>query len=123
MDIEAVSCDEMFVDCTSLLAYTKVNVLEFASILRKEIQVCESINFCSNISWAVINPDIFSQEITGCTCSTGFGPNRLIARLATKKAKPDGQYYVRSEQSKDFIGDVLVSELPGEIKLCDQSCI
>ncbi|KAK7603882.1 hypothetical protein V9T40_004155 [Parthenolecanium corni] len=90
LDIEAVSCDEMFVDCTSLLACTKVNVLEFATILRKEI-----------------------QEITGCTCSTGFGPNRLIARLATKKAKPDGQFYVRPEESKDFIQDFLVSELPG----------
>lgn len=77
----------------------------------------------SDIFCLIQNPDILPQEITGCTCSTGFGPNRLIARLATKKAKPDGQFYVRSEESKDFIQDVIVSELPGEINLCDHNGI
>ncbi|XKL69261.1 hypothetical protein PGB90_007030 [Kerria lacca] len=90
LDIEAVSCDEMYVDCSSILSYAQVNVLEFGTFLRNEI-----------------------QQITGCTCSTGFGPNKLIARLATKKAKPDNQYYVPRENIETFIREFNVSELPG----------
>lgn len=36
---------------------------------------------------------------TGCTASAGVGRNLLLARLATKRAKPDGQ---------SCIGDVCV---------------
>ena len=32
------------------------------------------------------------REKTGCAASVGSGPNRLIARLATKRAKPDGAH-------------------------------
>lgn len=39
LDIEAVSCDEMYVDCSSLLSSTNVTPLEFATILRDEIKV------------------------------------------------------------------------------------
>ena len=32
---------------------------------------------------------------TGCTASAGIGPNMLVARLATRRAKPNGQFRVR----------------------------
>lgn len=44
LDIEAVSCDEMFVDCSEILSYANVDVLEFAAVLRKEIKVCKTLN-------------------------------------------------------------------------------
>ena len=37
-DIEAVSCDEMFVDCTDLLSDTGATASQFASLLRHEIE-------------------------------------------------------------------------------------
>jgi len=37
----------------------------------------------------------------------------LLARLATKVAKPDGQFLVEPDNISDFIKDVLVSDLPG----------
>lgn len=40
LNIEAVSCDEMFVDCTELLTKLSMTPLEFASIIRREIKVC-----------------------------------------------------------------------------------
>ena len=49
-DIEAVSCDEMLVDCTDLLAVTGATPEEFASMLRQEI-----------------------YDKTGCTASAGLG--------------------------------------------------
>jgi len=39
LDVEAVSCDEMFVDCTELLAETNTEPLHFASFIRSKIKV------------------------------------------------------------------------------------
>jgi len=50
LDIEAVSCDEMFIDCVDMLADTASSPLNFASLLRREI-----------------------YEGTGCTASVGIG--------------------------------------------------
>ena len=43
-DIEAVSCDEMLVDCSDLLADTGATPAEFAELLRKEIKEKTSCN-------------------------------------------------------------------------------
>ncbi|CAD0197901.1 unnamed protein product [Chrysodeixis includens] len=90
LDVEAVSCDEMYVDCTELLADMKVNVQSFATMLREEI-----------------------KNKTGCPCSTGFGGNRLQARLATKRAKPDGQFFLTEDLVEDFIYEIKLRDLPG----------
>ncbi|XP_023724499.1 DNA repair protein REV1 isoform X2 [Cryptotermes secundus] len=90
LDIEAVSCDEMFVDCTSVLQNTRASLMQFASFLRQEI-----------------------EEKTGCTASAGFGANRLQARLATKKAKPNGQFYLEPSSVPYFMLDITVEDLPG----------
>lgn len=90
LDIEAVSCDEMYVDCTELLSDMNVSVQDFASKLREEI-----------------------KAKTGCPCSTGFGGNRLQARLATKKAKPDGQFFLTEDLVEDFMCDIKLRDLPG----------
>lgn len=52
-DVEAVSCDEMLVDCTSLLQETGVDVHKFVTLLRQEI-----------------------FEKTECTASAGLGVGR-----------------------------------------------
>jgi len=49
-DIEAVSCDEMFVDCVDLINDTGASCLDFATLLRKDI-----------------------YKRTGCTASVGIG--------------------------------------------------
>lgn len=90
LDIEAVSCDEMYVDCTELLADMNISVQSFATLLREEI-----------------------KSKTGCPCSAGFGGNRLQARLATKRAKPDGQFFLTEDLIEDFIFDIKLRDLPG----------
>ncbi|KAJ8719750.1 hypothetical protein PYW08_011925 [Mythimna loreyi] len=90
LDIEAVSCDEMYVDCTELLADMNISVQSFATMLREEI-----------------------KRKTGCPCSTGFGGNRLQARLATKRAKPDGQFFLTEDLIEDFIYEIKLRDLPG----------
>uniref|UniRef100_A0A4W3GB43 DNA repair protein REV1 n=1 Tax=Callorhinchus milii TaxID=7868 RepID=A0A4W3GB43_CALMI len=89
-DIEAVSCDEALVDVTAILTDTRLTPDEFATIIRSEI-----------------------KEKTKCNASVGMGSNILLARVATGKAKPDGQYYLKPEEVDDFIRDQLVRNLPG----------
>eukprot|EP01036_Dinobryon_divergens_P036854 gene36854-48069_t len=50
---------------------------------------------------------------TGCPASAGSGPNMLMARLATKKAKPNGQRHICSEQVNEVMAQLLVKDLPG----------
>ncbi|XP_049802635.1 DNA repair protein REV1 isoform X1 [Schistocerca nitens] len=90
LNIEAVSCDEMYVDCTDIVNEMNITPLEFADVLRREI-----------------------KEKTGCPASAGFGPNPLMARLATKKAKPDGQYFIEPSRVLEFVQDIKVDDLPG----------
>lgn len=44
---------------------------------------------------SIIRKEIF--DTTGCTASAGIAGNMLMARLATKTAKPDGQCYIPPE--------------------------
>lgn len=90
LDIEAVSCDEMYVDVSQILRETGLDVEEWARHIRKKI-----------------------TEETGCPCSTGFGGNRLQARLATKRAKPNGQFFLNEEDVEEFMAEMNVADLPG----------
>uniref|UniRef100_A0A8C1F0K5 DNA repair protein REV1 n=1 Tax=Cyprinus carpio carpio TaxID=630221 RepID=A0A8C1F0K5_CYPCA len=89
-NIEALSCDEALVDATNLLVELGVTSDDLARAIREDI-----------------------KEKTGCTASVGMGSNILLARMATRKAKPNGQYFLRSEEVDDFIRGQPVSSLPG----------
>lgn len=54
-------------------------------------------------------------ETGGCEASVGIGPNMLLAKLATRKAKPAGQFRVggRPEDIEIFLRDIPVGDLPG----------
>ncbi|WKY11949.1 hypothetical protein Q1695_003487 [Nippostrongylus brasiliensis] len=91
LEIRAVSCDEMYVDCTELFAELRIsNPVAFAEHLRAEI-----------------------KRNTGCPASVGIGENTLIARLATRYAKPDGVHLVSPDKTKTFIANEKVRNLPG----------
>jgi nucleotidyltransferase/DNA polymerase involved in DNA repair len=45
--------------------------------------------------------------------NSGIGPNRLLARLATKRAKPNGQSVINPEEARAVLGDLEVDALPG----------
>lgn len=50
---------------------------------------------------------------TGCAISIGIGGNILLAKVATRKAKPAGQYQIKPDEILDFIGALPVQDLPG----------
>lgn len=49
----------------------------------------------------------------GCTASVGIGSNLLLARLATKKAKPNGKYYLSSREVVSTINELPIGDMPG----------
>lgn len=112
IDIRAVSCDEMYIDLESLCKDIKVmDVMKIVSVIRDEI---------------------FRE--TGCPASVGIGSNMLLARLATRHAKPNGQFSVKDENVQDFMKKEKISFLPsigystraklkesfGELETCEE---
>lgn len=52
-------------------------------------------------------------EKTRCACSIGIGANMVVARLATRRAKPDGVFRVREAETIDFLAKTAVRDVPG----------
>ncbi|XP_048128864.1 DNA repair protein REV1 isoform X3 [Rhodamnia argentea] len=85
--VQAVSCDEAFLDVTD----SEVQDPQLlASIIRREV-----------------------FETTGCTASAGIAGNMLMARLATKTAKPNGQCYIPLEKVDEYLCKLPINALPG----------
>ena len=53
------------------------------------------------------------RDETGCVASVGIGPNRLIARLATMRAKPNGVFEVSLNEAEAYVASLPVRQLPG----------
>lgn len=70
--MQAVSCDEAFLDVSDSEVEDHQRL---ASIIRKEV-----------------------FDTTGCKASVGIAGNMLMARLATRTAKPDGQCYIPADK-------------------------
>ncbi len=47
------------------------------------------------------------------TSTIGVGPNKLIAKIASEKAKPDGLLIITSNQVKNFLEPLDIKDLPG----------
>ncbi|XP_047338649.1 DNA repair protein REV1 [Impatiens glandulifera] len=107
--VQAVSCDEAFLDATDSVVDDPQLL---ASLIREEI-------------W----------KTTGCSASAGIAGNLLIARLATRTAKPNNQCYIPSDKVNDYLRDLPIKALPGighvleeklkaqEIKTCGELCM
>ncbi|XP_041480298.1 DNA repair protein REV1-like isoform X3 [Lytechinus variegatus] len=89
-DIEAVSCDEMFVDISGILKETGASPDDFTRVLRQEI-----------------------KDETQCNASAGIASSILLARMSTRVAKPNGQFILESHAVDDFIRTQPVKDLPG----------
>ena len=86
--IERAGLDEMYLDMTACPSYE-----DAAAVARR------------------IKADI--RRVTGLTASIGIGPNKLIAKIASDRNKPDGLTIVRDEEAEHFLDPLSVRKLPG----------
>jgi DNA polymerase IV (DinB-like DNA polymerase) len=85
---EIVSLDEAYLDISFLGSYQKAENL--AKKLKKEI---------------------FEKE--RLTSTIGIGQNKLIAKMAAEKAKPNGLLIIEPNQVKKFLEPLEIEDLPG----------
>jgi DNA polymerase-4 len=85
---EKASVDEFYLDLTGMDKF--FNPLQWTIDLRKEV----------------------IQE-TGLPISFGLASNKLMAKIATNKAKPNGYLQIPYGREKDFLSPLPVEEIPG----------
>jgi len=88
-DVEEASLDEAYVDltrCRPLYASFSRTVQEIKQTVEREM---------------------------GLVVSAGVGPNKLLAKLATNKAKPGGLVEVAPGNEDEFLKDLGIESLPG----------
>lgn len=97
--VQAVSVDEVLVDVSNLCCDVGLESGEeeeaMAMVIAGEIR------------------DSCRERTGGLEVSVGIGRNVLLAKLATKKAKPAGQYLIKNAMVVEFMNNVIVRELPG----------
>jgi len=94
--IEITSVDEAYLDLSFLLE--KTNNLE------KTYEEAESLA-------KDIKKEIFGKEKLKCTI--GIGPNKLISKIASSKAKPDGLLMVKPDEVLGFLAFLDIEKIPG----------
>lgn len=85
---EIISIDEAYLDISFLKNCRKIK--ELAEKIKKEI---------------------FKKE--RLTSTIGIGPNKLIAKIASEKAKPNGLMIIRPGEAEKFLEPLDIEKLPG----------
>lgn len=99
-ELEAVSVDEALLEVTGAVT-ARALAPEKAGVRSADpaIQLADKIR-----------DDIRAE--TGCEVSIGISHNILLARMATKKAKPAGVFHLKAEDAPAFLADLDVDQLP-----------
>ncbi len=87
---EQEGIDEAFLDVTERVDGSFEKAEELATEIRKKVFAREKI-----------------------TCSIGIGPNKLVAKIAAGKQKPDGLTVVKPERVHEFLSPLSVRDLVG----------
>lgn len=87
---EQVGIDEAFLDVTERLNGNFEKSAELANAVREAI---------------------FLKE--GISCSIGIGPNKIVAKIAAGRKKPNGLTIVRPDEVQQFLSSLSVRELVG----------
>lgn len=104
--VQAVSCDEAYVDITCRIQHELSH--ELLSEERKQFRIEE----ISRKIAESIRGEIFAAS-GGCTASVGISSNILLARLATKKAKPNGVFFISDVAASEHMKSLPIADLPG----------
>ena len=103
--VQAVSCDEAFIDVTKTIAR------DISSLKRNQLDTFLEYEKAVRTVAENIRDQIFKE--TGCTASVGIAHNILLARLATRQAKPNGCHFIRQSDTHAIISELPIKDLPG----------
>jgi DNA polymerase IV (DinB-like DNA polymerase) len=87
---QQVSVDEAYLDVSETTGGDWEKAIKIAKSIKKKIKEREKL-----------------------TCSVGIGPNKLVAKMASKNMKPDGLTLVKTPEVRNFLNPLEVSKLHG----------
>jgi DNA polymerase IV (DinB-like DNA polymerase) len=87
---EQVSVDEAYLDISKRAKGDWEKAVKTAESLKKEVKERENL-----------------------TCSVGIGPNKLVAKMASKKQKPDGLTLVKDSEVRKFMESFPLDKMHG----------
>lgn len=90
----------------------KAPLFEKASIDEFYIDLTGMDTFFNPLQWTIDLRNTIINE-TGRPISFGIGCNKMIAKMATNEAKPNGFLQVIAGKEKEFLSDLLVNKIPG----------
>ncbi|KAG6902660.1 hypothetical protein C0995_013352 [Termitomyces sp. Mi166 len=99
-DLQAVSVDEALIDVSSVVLQLRANNSQDEGVVDPAKDFAEMIR-------AQV------RKATGCEVSVGISHNILLARLATRRAKPAGSYHLVPEEVQDFLAPLSITDLHG----------
>jgi len=95
---EIVSLDEAYLDLSNI--FHDREIISIEKVWRAAEKIGEKLK-----------REIFEKE--KLTCTVGIGPNKVVAKLATESAKPNGLKVVKPEEVEKFLDPLDVDDLPG----------
>lgn len=108
--VQAVSCDEVYIDVSYVLKQQMVGVLD-GSARNYAVQL-EKVakDFAEGLRQKI-------RAATGCPASIGISHNLLLARIATTRAKPNGLYFLSSLEAMQVLGPMKVCHFNSHVTL------
>ncbi len=96
---------------TNIIA-SRAPLMEKASIDEFYIDLSGMDRFFNPYEWTI---DLRAQIIreTGLPISFGLASNKLVAKIATDEAKPNGFLYIPPGREEDFLAPLKVNKIPG----------
>lgn len=115
-DLQAVSVDEALIDVSNTIRRLKEKMTnisdpakDFADTIRTHIRKATG---CEGEHQNQASHAVFCR-LTNCSVSIGIANNILLARLATRRAKPSGSYHLHPADSFQYIATLDIGDLHG----------
>lgn len=118
-DLQAVSVDEALIDVSSAIDNLRSRAMESGQMQLEsyEIQMAENIRDKVRVETGCEGESIYIIQLHSRNLyfivSIGTGPNIMLARLATKRAKPAGSFYLSLEDAPTHISELDIVNLHG----------
>ncbi len=91
---------------------SKAPLFEKASIDEFYIDLSGMDKYFDPLKWMIDLRELITQQ-TGLPLSFGIGNNKMVAKMATNEAKPNGFLQVPPGSEKDFLAPLEVGKIPG----------
>src|ERR1035438_4464286 len=96
---------------TQIIA-SKAPLFEKASIDEFYIDLTGMDTFFNPLQWTIDLKSLITQQ-TGLPISFGIGRNKMIAKMATNEAKPNGYMQIAAGKEKEFLAALELNKIPG----------